>query len=67
MKRMVWIVPVLLGTAGTVVAQEEGGPSPDSVAIVEMETRYIQPPAPIPAYFARDPNYVRLDAPDDFA
>src|SRR5690606_13349620 len=49
---------------GTAAARQTDGPSPDSVARVEAETRYILPPAPIPEYFARDPNYVRLDAPD---
>src|SRR5690606_21574214 len=49
---------------GTAAARQTDGPSPDSVARLEAEARYILPPAPIPEYFARDPNYVRLNAPD---
>jgi dipeptidyl aminopeptidase/acylaminoacyl peptidase len=61
------IVPALLALSllpGTAAARQTNDTPPDAAARAEVEARYILPPTPIPDYFARDPNSVRLDAPD---
>jgi dipeptidyl aminopeptidase/acylaminoacyl peptidase len=65
-KRHCWILLAAAATAGVpapLAAQRAAEAAADDVARRELEARYIQPPAPIAEYFARDPNYARLDAP----
>jgi dipeptidyl aminopeptidase/acylaminoacyl peptidase len=51
------------GVPAPLAGQRDTEAAADDIARREMEARYILPPAPIAEYFARNPNYARLDAP----